>query len=454
MKPNSSKQKCINKLGMCLALCIACAFVLFSDRAGAYGEVIGSVTGAEYTEVADAFDEDFDDVFDIYIKVGYERSLRKWMIRRENARSKDIKDSDWVGYDDYASAYQIQDLLNLEVDVGLYMDLQFVIRIPLILNDQRGLRNLGPKNPWNAYNQPGLFSIPFTSPDRSGIDYFAVGLDWAPLNQERDDTKPTWVISAEGRFGVGEEMKPACSSKMVATGACPSGTSTGGGGVGRGLNEVYIGTRIARRMGIFNPFVGLGTLLGFAKKGTAYHVDKGTNWGAINTMPPIQGQLDFGIEFVPWEVPEDYRKFSLGILLNTTYHSEGREYTPLFDALGTSDSKAIVGGDYDDNGKVEDWEREYSGMTDVENYTTFHGTLFFNIQVAEYIKFLLDLGFGHEQEHFITKTDQCDEDNQLKGGGCSHPNHDFRPSIDAVGQRFRAEAGTIFDFSITAVAMF
>ena len=443
----------------CAALAFCGAAVFFSSSARAAGEVAGTVTGPEYTEVADAFDSDNDDSFDIYLKVGYERTLRKWVIRRENSTGTHAAPSDWLQYNDYASAYDIQDILNIEADVGLYEDLQLKLRLPLICNDQRGLRLLGEKDPtlrdpFGSHGRPRLFNLPFTSPQRSGVDYFSAGLDWGIFNQERDETKPSWVIFVEGRFGVGDAMKPGCSKKMVEGGYCPAGTSTSGGGVGRGLNEVYVGTRLARRIDIFNPFFGISGLFGFAKKGTAYHSDKGKEWGAINTNPPKEGQFDFGTEIIPWEVPENFQKAAIGLTLSTIYRSEGREYTPLFDALGTSKSTALVNSDQNGDGVISDWEREYSGMTDVENYATFRGDLSFKLQLAEYIKFLIDLGWGYEQEHFITKTDECDESNQLGSGRCKAVNHDFRRELDSVGQRFRAEAGTLFDFSIMVVAMF
>src|SRR6185436_19094168 len=57
-----------------------------------------------------------------------------------------------------------------------------------------------------------LFSVPFSSPTRSGLQHIAAGLDFDILNQARDRTKPTWLFGFEGRFSVGTPMH-ACNAK-------------------------------------------------------------------------------------------------------------------------------------------------------------------------------------------------------------------------------------------------
>ena len=38
-----------------------------------------------------------------------------------------------------------------------------------------------------------VFSLPFKSPSRSGIEYLALGMDFGLMNQARNPNKPTWV---------------------------------------------------------------------------------------------------------------------------------------------------------------------------------------------------------------------------------------------------------------------
>jgi hypothetical protein len=45
------------------------------------------------------------------------------------------------------------------------------------------------------------------STTRSGLDQLWISLSWAPMNQARDDTKPTWILTAEFRPSIGKLMK-------------------------------------------------------------------------------------------------------------------------------------------------------------------------------------------------------------------------------------------------------
>ena len=47
--------------------------------------------------------------------------------------------------------------------------------------------------------------------------------------------------------------------------------------------------------------------------------------------------MDVGFEIIPWEQKSKHRRLVIGLGGGATYNSEGREYTPLYDALGTSD---------------------------------------------------------------------------------------------------------------------
>jgi hypothetical protein len=239
--------------------------------------------------------------------------------------------------------------------------------------------------------------------------------------------------------------------------------------VGRGLIELVVGTRFSKRIGIVDPFFGIEALVGFPKKGSPYR-DPDNEDGAVNTMPPIVGSIDVGLEIVPWEIPERHLKFVIGVMGGGKYHSEGRVYSPLFDALGSSayfHNQTFV--DFNNNG-VDDRGDEsaaapsnpyvpledrynYSGMTDVDNYATFYGRLYLVIQPAKYIKFRVGSDVGHETDHFITKTDKCNLDNEIPGG-CSRYNFDHRPEIDNPGRRFLVDKTLLWQFFVDATAMF
>src|SRR5207248_9233593 len=89
--------------------------------------------------------------------------------------------------------------LHFGMDVGIFRDLALSLRLPLILADSRSLGDLDGSAGVSGQrlqdnNGQQIFSVPFKSPTRSGVDWFGVGLNYAIMNQQRDWTKPTWVI--------------------------------------------------------------------------------------------------------------------------------------------------------------------------------------------------------------------------------------------------------------------
>jgi len=432
--------------------------------------VSGPAAANEFTDVIDAFDTEIGDPWDVNLRVGYERFYKQGLIRREtyNPEEGELHSWDYFAYRDMFEYTQVTHILNLDLELGIYHDISLKVRVPLILNDSRELK--AHKNmQWADANGDGtvdeLILTPFKSPERSGLDYFAVGLWWGILAQERDDTKPDWVIYAEGRFAVGDPLQASCQS--AGDMSCDDRRDQGEnwyktkGGISRGVNEIAFGTRLSRRYKLFDPYFGFEALIGFPQEGTPFKITDNAA-GQINDMPPIVGTLTFGLELVPWEVVEEYRKFSIGIGGVGKYLSEGREYTPLFDALGMSpyfnnQSYVDFNGDGENNGGMEEAavrEDVWSGMTDVENYAIFYGTLFAMIQPAKYIKFKLGINVGHETEHFITKTDQCPADKMLTDGTCQMYNYGHRPEIDTPGYRFRLEQTLMWSLFIDAIAMF
>src|ERR1700722_18556345 len=163
---------------------------------------------AEVTSVVDAFDE--DDPFDLNLMLGFQQTWKSAHIRRETSINQPgLSTGGFVAATENIASYSQQvSTLNMGADIGIFRDLALTFRVPLILADNRSLGDLSGSS---AYPQlladptgGQLFSVPFKSPTRSGVDYFSVGLDWAMFNQQRDWTKPTWMIGINGRFGIGD----------------------------------------------------------------------------------------------------------------------------------------------------------------------------------------------------------------------------------------------------------
>lgn len=97
---------------------------------------------SEVVQVVDAFDD--DDLFDLNLSLGYESTWTNSKILRESSLT-DAGFSDG-GYSranlNVAEYSQRVSRLNTRADIGLYKDLALVVRLPIILSDDRQLKGL------------------------------------------------------------------------------------------------------------------------------------------------------------------------------------------------------------------------------------------------------------------------------------------------------------------------
>ncbi len=434
----------------------------------------GSATANEFTEVIDSFDIEAGDMFDLNLSVGYLMEHRGGTITRETTEKK--SDAwDFYAYRDMFKYTQVRHILDFNLEVGLFRDVSLRLGLPLILSDTRSITETSSwvkdGRPWDNDGNTPLFGdfgndATFNSAKRSGVDYFSFGLWVNPLDQSREISFPTWTLFAEGHIGMGPVMRASCAKGQ---GGCVDGMEDRGG-VSRGVNEVKFGMRLSRRLGIFDPYFGIDAMIGFPKgePGETDFYASDSKSGQINTLPPIVGNLDYGLEITPWEQPAKQRRLVIGVGGGAILHSEGRDYTPLYDALGTSpyfnpgnyDYVDFNGNGRNDGDAEENANHRWTGMTDIENYATIFGQAFILMQPAKYIKFRVGGKWAAETEHFITKTDMCSIDltsvvtGNVSTDACSSYNFGYRPELDNPGSRFRAEKTFVGTFYIDVTAMF
>src|SRR5689334_15484220 len=172
----------------------------------------------EIVQVADAFDD--DDIFDLHLSLGYAHSWKNGKIYREtNISQPGLSTGDYTPSNMNVAKYSHDTArLNTRADIGVYKDIALVIRMPVILSDDRELKeNGGGLQSTTLAGAPGeqLFSLPFKSPSRSGIEYLALGMDFGVMNQARNPNKPTWILGGEVRIDVSEPMH-ACNKNPAA----------------------------------------------------------------------------------------------------------------------------------------------------------------------------------------------------------------------------------------------
>ena len=434
-----------------------------------------------YTDVADAFDD--HDPFDVNIHVGYLRSMALGRVQREvndGAATDGRASRHWRDIGDYSLE---RNVLELGLDIGIFRDIMVYARLPVILSDDRSIRRLGGDDPSallldRAGGMP-LFGISagdgFQSPTRSGVDYLAVGAAWSILNQHRDPNTPTWVLMVEGRFNIGDPMHPCARTPGAVQ--CEMRVDAGGmamrapvsPGMTRGTNALRIETRGAWRYEYLEPYGGLNFQIEWPGSSDQFFLPSGGLAGYINQRPPIVGGLVVGTAIIPWEDREHYQRFALDLRFTADYVSEGRDYSPLYDALGSSDNPSLFMPTCEGNPGAMSCsaaglrQTPWFGLTDTQSHARIGGRFALQMQAARYVRFTAATEVRHSPSYTITQSDACnpnasgipDSDTARRGtceSGIINPHH--RPTIDLPGQRFRMESLTEVDVSIQVTALF
>ena len=468
---------------------------------------------AEITQVVDAFDE--GDIFDLHLSLGYQHSWEQSKIRRESHITQPGLTSGGYTTDNLniAEYKRTTNRLNLRGDVGIYRDIALVLRMPLILSDEQKLTGLDGSESQQSLvlaGRPGeqLFTLPFESPKRSGIEYLAVGLDFGIFNQYRDQTKPTWIWGFEGRFNVSEPMH-ACNAKPApgqVQCAYPSDINRNGvpgeypnsdvgnlegtgfhgdrkAGVSRGMTGLEVHSFMSRRIKYIEPYGGFRALFEFPTNASDFGaVDLE---GSLVNHPPLRGSLFFGLSVIPWEIRDQFQRLTVDMRFSGTYVSEGRDYSELFDALGSSDAPSMrepkyasyqANPNYDgtagsapsvinpNSQKVYD-----TGLADIQQHGVYQVSSQFTWQAGEYVKFNFGGAYTFMQSHIITYDQACNPDfsgDIDKAGPCitgegtntrtatGIPNPSFRAEINTPGRRFKVDDGVRIDGWINATVMF
>jgi hypothetical protein len=432
----------------------------------------------ENTTVIDAFDK--DDPFDFNLLLTFRQQWKNASIRRETALSQPgLSNGGFVAATENVAKFK-QSVSTLEVgaDVGIFRDVALSFRLPLILADSRELSDLdgSSRNPQRLQDPSGdqLFSVPFKSPTRSGVDWFSLGLDVAILNQQRDDTKPTWVVGADARIAIGPRLH-ACNENAAIK--CPEPSSPGGKsrdpGISRGMTGLGLHTVFSRRYGYIEPYAGFDVRLELPQSNSDFGATSDFK-GSLLNRPPTIGTVMMGLEVFPWERREQFQRLALDFKVKGRYHSPGRDYSELFDALGSSQARSLRSANPaayragpDGSTSIADPGSSqvfFTGITDQQAFGSFTGSTGVTWQAGEYVKFTAGVGLTYAQSHLVTASDACNPDfkgdvgasGPCRSGGTATgiPNPNHRPSIDLPGRRFSVDDTTIVDLWLNGAVMF
>jgi hypothetical protein len=465
----------------------------------------------EIVQVADAFDD--GDLFDLHLSLGYQSTWKTARIYRETSiLQQGLSTGGYTASNLNVAEYKEQvSRLNTRADIGIYKDIALVIRLPVILSDERSLDSVGGSDAQQTTvlaGAPGeqLFQLPFDSPTRSGIEYLALGLNFGIMNQARTPTAPSWVLGGEVRLNVSEPMH-ACNKNPNSLNQAPAegqvkcanssdidrngvagdqeGNFSGDrqAGVSRGTTGLALHTYLSRRVKYIEPYGGFHVLFEFPVEDSDY---RSTDLqGTLVNHPPLRGTMLVGMAVIPWEVKDAFQRLTIDGRFTGTYVSEGRDYSELFDALGSSDAPSLRTPQHagyrapgpedniDDNvyPSIVDENSQlvyFTGLTDVQQHGIYQFSLSATYQAGEYVKFNVGGGYTLIQGHFVTFDQACnpDFDNDIgKAGPCRSrgessydatgiPNPNFRKVINDPGQRFKVDDASALDAWLSATVMF
>ena len=394
----------------------------------------------EYTSVIDAFD--VDSLLDVSVGISFRRSQENSTIERERSRTGDMV----LGRSlPVAESRQITTAIALEAGVGLWRDLMVYARMPLVLSDTRLLQAPSGADPaeLSAALQGGageadspLFSPRFRSATRSGVPSLEFGVAWGIVNQYRTPYLPTWVVLFETRLGVGKLLKPCVNG-----GECKTG-------INRGTAMFSLESRWSYRIRWLEPYFGLRFSAEFATQASEQFTPHGDQPGYIDATPPSVRELTLGSSFVVWEDRGRFQRVGFDLRGRAAYVSAGRDYSPLFDALGTSKNSQLTAAYMNSAGTVN-----WNGLTHVASHARLGAELAVVTQAARYVRFRIGVAFAHETPHLLTDTAAC-----LAGGDGSclnaRINALYRPVIDLPGQRFLQTSNLSYDLFAIATGEF
>lgn len=461
---------------------------------------------AEVTRVVDAWQDGGG--IDLHFTLGYQHTWKRATLLRETQEPAVDGGTRRVPV---ARVSEDTSRLNMRAELGLYHDLALILRVPIVLSSSVTLEGRG-AGAAALDGAPGgpLFSLPFSSPNRSGVEYLGVGVDWGISNQAHDGLSPSLLVGAEARFSVSEPMHacgtvpgageasasvrcayPADINRNGVGGEYPAALFPEGeaslegalpgeprrAGVSRGTTAIDLHAAISRRFASLEPYMAFGVALELPTDGSDFGRDR--PW---NEPPPLSGRFSVGTEIVPWELVEQFQRISLDVRLSGTYRSAGRDYSALFDALGSSGAISYRRPNFagyqanpDPSSRASapsvvdpSSERVFAtGLTEVGAHGAYALRLAARWQAGQYVHFDAGGALALIQQHLITQGQPCDAARAVppeRAGPCAGgvygpsvagaPDPSYRPETDLPGRRFLVDTATSIDAWVGATVMF
>jgi hypothetical protein len=415
-----------------------------------------AVNAAEVTRIASSFDE--DDPFDLILDVRFHRTQTHTKIVREQFADQ-IIDPDApdrplpTGLIERAEVWHkgADTRLDINLAIGLYKDFEFSFGLPIILqqndayqyvlgvddkNSSIARNELNPNGTLRAEGELNLFSSIPSTHKRGGLGNMRFGMAYAFFNQERDETKPMWLV------GIDYEAPTAAVRDPSDFNTEATGTR---GNVGDRVHKYTLYTAFSRRMGVADPYFrvhytipvqGPGIYSNcFQRDNTPVTLSRPENcfqgkWSRKETgiqAPTVAGFVT-GAEFTAFSDKAKSQRFALDLRLLGTYVGAGRYYNELSAALGK--------------------------LLATQEYFQVGGQVGATASAGEAFTLRASGMFLYNTDHTLTNEALGVRPDQIGNAPSSdiNPNFDFR--TDLVSRRFRAEGSTMFRLELSAAFAF
>ncbi|HEY5948539.1 MAG TPA: hypothetical protein VIV40_23770 [Kofleriaceae bacterium] len=392
---------------------------------------------------------------DVFTEIDYAYELDSSTIVRERVGDPNADPLNGVQTVRDLEFKQFRHTLTPRLQVGVFHDTFVTVALPIIIQQTRELRfidandrggsstvadGLVPMEGFDA-RDPGVQTpgdLLFRGPSRHGLDQVHLGLGTAFMNQQKDDTKPTWKMGADLRLSVGTIMK---FDPMA---------PTANKGVSRGVHELKLWTTFARKLGWAEPWVELWWLVPVASKSNSLFSDPG--FGATNIKSSQQAGVASGVELYALDNRADQTRISLDLGTKVVSHFEGREYTEMWEVFAfAGDSR--TGGPLildSDPTRPDVQALSHPGISNIENYLELTGRFAIRAQIGPHVRFAVIADTVWKTDHAISfadaGVDRDTDDNDLVNPGTDEVNPLHAQPIDLVGHRYRSEDG--FDIVI------
>ncbi len=454
---------------------------------------------AEVTRVVSAMDG--DNRFDFNLTASWLHEVNSSFVKRELASSSSpgslIKDMKFA---------QTRDILNLRADVGVLWDVGLHVDLPLVLQDvsslnfdqSEGAGCTFPNNPsgdtptcvdqtnatmirdgivpvtrnqttgeitsWGLDAQHnGRQYMPdplnpaqsptnvFQGPARKGFQYLGLGLTWAPFNQARDDTKPTWTLTFDALLDVFKDRR------------FDPGNPGGNTAVGQGYHQFVWSTFVSKRFRWFEPYFGAWYMLPARTNGSPFQ-KYGPTQTSVN--PQQMAGAMIGVEQIAWENPRGDQRVVIEARAHVEEHFFGRGRSEIWEPLAgnsacnvnTASDPSICRPNIDlDTNADGIIDTPNPGITAIENYATIGGDFGLNVQVGRYIRFRSLFGLRSDMPHLLTADGagvDLPPDAGVDPANPMEANPAYRQAIDLPGRRFRVEGSKIWTLFIQGSMMF